>query len=85
MFQPADRVGGQQRGEIGFAAVLADGGGDFARHGGALLAQLLGFVELGGQLPQFLSRRRRRIFGTALRAGGDEPIAAWACFDLRRL
>ena len=54
VLQPADLVVGQQRREIGFGAVLADGGGDFARGRGPLLAQLFGFVELGGQLPQFL-------------------------------
>ena len=54
VFEAADLVVGQERGEIGLGAVLADGGGDFAGGGGALLAQVVGLVQLGGELAQFL-------------------------------
>ena len=79
VFEPADLVVGQERGEIGLGAVLADGGRDFARGGGSFLAQVFGFVELGGQLRAVLVRRPRRIFGTALRDGGDGRAPRGAC------
>ena len=54
VLQSADRVGGEQRREIGLAAVLADGDGDFARGRGALLSQFFRFIELGRELTQLL-------------------------------
>ena len=81
VLQAADRVGGQQRREVGFGAVLADGGGDFARRGGSLLAQLFGFVELGGQLPQLVLVGDAAFLEQRFATAALKPIAAWACFD----
>ena len=54
MFKPTDLVLGQEWCKVGFGAMLADGGGDFAGRGRSFLAQLLSFLQLGGKLAEFL-------------------------------
>jgi hypothetical protein len=44
VFKPTDLVICQERREVGFGAVLADGGGNFARRSCSFLAQFLGFI-----------------------------------------
>ena len=87
VFEPADLVVGQERREVGFGAMLADGGRDFASDGGSLLAQIVGFVELGGQLAQFLlvgdaAFLEQRLATTAI---ADRGLAVLDRFDPQRL
>ncbi len=84
VFEAADLVFGEERGEIDFDAVLADGGGDFAGGGGAFGAELFGFLEFGGKGTEFLFVGDAGFLeeGFAAAAVADSGVMVFDCFDL---
>ena len=87
MFEPADLIVGQQRGKSASLPCLPMAAADFAGRGGALLAQLFGFIQFGGQLAQALLVGHAAFLEQRLApaAMADRGVGMLDRFDLQRL